>query len=173
MIGKLRRIGRIVYNGINLYYMKKKGLQIAKDCSLVDFPSFGSEPYLIKIGKHVTISSKVQFFTHDGGTRVFRFQPRYKDVIKFGKIEIKDNCFIGAGSIILPGVTIGPNSVVGAGSVVTKDVPPNTVVAGNPARKIKTVEEYAEKSLAENPLYDLGNFKRNKQEEVVRVYMSR
>lgn len=54
-------------------------------------------------------------------------------------IVIEKNAWIGAGAIVLPGVTIGENSVVGAGSVVTKDVPPNTVVVGNPARVIKTI----------------------------------
>lgn len=53
-------------------------------------------------------------------------------------VIIEDNVFLGTGAIILKGVTIGRNSVVGAGAVVTKDVPPNSVVAGNPARVIKT-----------------------------------
>ena len=52
--------------------------------------------------------------------------------------RIGENCFIGGQSLIMPGVTIGDGSVVGAGSVVTKDVAPRTVVAGNPARVIKT-----------------------------------
>lgn len=155
---------------IRLNRAKKSGLQIADDCRLIDFPSFGSEPYLIKIGKHVTISTKVSFFTHDGGTWVFRQQPKYKEVIRFGKIEIKDNCFIGHGSIILPGVTIGPNSVVGAGSIVTKDVPPNTVVAGNPAKTIKSVEEYANKCLKENPAYNIEQYKVDQRKELLRVY---
>jgi len=61
---------------------------------------------------------------------------------RFGKIEIKDNCYIGVNCIILPNVTIGPNSIVGAGSVVTKNIPPGTIAAGNPAKVIKQIEEY-------------------------------
>ena len=57
-------------------------------------------------------------------------------------IEVMDNVFIGCNSTILGGVRIGPNAIVAAGSVVTKDVLPNTVVAGNPAKKIRTFDDY-------------------------------
>ena len=62
--------------------------------------------------------------------------------LKVTRIEIKDNCFIGTGTTIMPGISIGPNAVVGAGSMVTESVPPDTVVAGVPARIICTLEEY-------------------------------
>lgn len=55
-------------------------------------------------------------------------------------VHIKRNCWIGAGATILRGITIGENSVVGAGSVVTKDVPDNVIVAGNPAKIIRTIK---------------------------------
>ena len=58
-------------------------------------------------------------------------------VLTVKDVHIKKNAWIGAGAIILPGVTIGENAIIGAGSVVTKDVAPNTVVAGNPAKVIK------------------------------------
>ena len=85
----------------------RRGLQIAADCRVIGVPHFGPEPWLISIGRHVTISSGVTFINHDGGTWVFRDQPKYRDVIKFGRITIHDNCFIGFGSTLLPGVTIG------------------------------------------------------------------
>ena len=108
----------------------KQGLQIADDCRLVSLPNFGSEPYLISIGRHVTIASGVSFIAHDGGTWVFRDQPKYREVIRYGRIVIHDNCFIGYGSIIIPGVSIGPDAVVASGAVVTRDVPPGTVAGG-------------------------------------------
>lgn len=63
-----------------------------------------------------------------------------RTVITCLPIHIKKNCWIGAGATILRGVTIGENSVVGAGSVVTKDVPDNVIVAGNPAKVIKYIK---------------------------------
>ncbi len=76
---------------------------------------------------------------HDASTR------RYTGETYFAPITIGDNCFIGMHSIIMPGVSVGDNSIVGAGSVVTHDVPPNSVVAGNPAKVIKSVDELIQK----------------------------
>lgn len=129
----------------------KSGLQVGKDFRCQGSVTFGSEPYLIKIGDHVSLSFKVRFITHDGGTWVFRDSaPEYKDISKFGPIVIHDNCFIGACSIILPNITIGKNSIIGAGSVVTKNVPANSVWAGVPARHICSTESYKQKCLTEN-----------------------
>lgn len=69
----------------------------------------------------------------------------------------------------MPGVTIGPNSVIGAGSVVTKDVPEGTVYAGNPARFICRTEDYAEKSLRNMPDYDIKSYHEDKEKEVLRI----
>jgi acetyltransferase-like isoleucine patch superfamily enzyme len=146
------------------------GLQISEDCRLIGIPDFGSEPWLISIGKHVTITANVKFITHDGGTWVFRDQPRYAEVIKYGRITIHDNCFIGLGAILMPGISIGPNAVVAAGSVVVADVPPGTVAGGVPARVLKTVDAYAEACLAANPPYDRQAYRSDKVAEVLRLY---
>jgi acetyltransferase-like isoleucine patch superfamily enzyme len=148
----------------------RQGLQIANDCRMIDVPDFGSEPYLVSVGEHVTISSRVSFITHDGGTWVFREQEKYRDVIKYGRIVIHDNCFIGYGSAIMPGVSIGPNSVVAAHSVVTKDVAPNTVAGGVPARALMSTDQYAEKALAQTPDYDREAYRRDKVAELLRLY---
>jgi len=157
-------------NKWRLNRLKAEGLQITSDCRMIGFPEFGSEPYLISIGSHVTISSGVKFLTHDGGTFVFRDQAPYKRVIKYGRITIHENCFIGARAIILPGVEIGPNSVVAAGAVVTKTVPPNSVVGGNPAQVIKTVTEYADACLCACPQYDVDTYATDKRRELLRVF---
>ena len=150
-------------------YAKSIGVNVCGGGHIFQSHNWGSEPWLIKIGSHVRITANVHFITHDGGTWVFTQQDRYRGVIKYGAIEIKDNCFIGLGSIIMPGVTIGPNSVIGAGSVVTKDVPEGTVYAGNPARFICRTEDYAEKSLRNMPNYDIKSYHEDKEKEVLRI----
>ena len=126
----------------------RRGLTLGHDVRIIGRPEFGDEPYLITIGDHVTVSTHVEFVTHDGATWVFRERPQYRGLQRFGTIEIGNNCFIGTRSVILPGVRIGDNCVVGAGSVVTRSVPKNTVVAGAPARMICTYEEYVERTAA-------------------------
>ena len=103
-------------------------------------------PKLIKIHDDVIISTNVTFITHD--TIHKQLNRKYGHGItceKLQAIEILDNCFIGSGVILNGNVRIGPNSVVAAGSVVTKDVPPNTVVAGVPARIIGSFDDLLEK----------------------------
>lgn len=86
------------------------------------------------------MTSGVKFVTHDGAVWVFRDE--YPDMDVFGPIVVEDNVFIGFNSIILPGVRIGHDSVIGAGSVVTRSIPPRSVAAGVPAKVIKSIDEY-------------------------------
>lgn len=143
---KLYKFLRHLWRDLRLAVLRRRGLRYGRDCRFIEpLPKFLNEPFLVSIGNHCTISSGAAFITHDGATWLFRDQPEYKDLKYYGQIEIRDDCFIGARAIILPGVSIGPNAVVGAGSVVTKDVAPGTVVAGNPARFICTIDQYKEK----------------------------
>ena len=96
--------------------------------------------WLIEIGNNVTMSIRVVLMAHDASTK------NSLGYTKIGKIKIKDTVFLGANTIVLPNVTIGENSVIGANSVVTKDVQPNSVVAGNPARVISSIKGYKEKN---------------------------
>lgn len=125
-------------------YARKLGVRLGQGIRLIGIKpgsgTFGSEPYLVEIGDHVTVAGAVQFVTHDGGVWIFR--EKEPDIDVFGKIKVGDNVFIGYGAVIMPNVTIGDNVVVGAMSVVTKNVESNTVVAGVPAKKIYSVDEY-------------------------------
>ena len=162
-------LNKIIYKGDYIGYARKIGVKIGENCRLIGNPGWGTEPWLITLGNHVEISCNVTFITHDGATWVFRNEEKYKDVIRYGKIVIKDNCFIGAHSTILPGVTIGHNSIIGACSLVRKDVEPNSVYAGVPARRICSLEEYAEKCLRETPNYNKDAYFADKKAEVLRI----
>lgn len=89
----------------------------------------------ITIGDNVLIGPKVSLITtnHD-------IDPKKRNVLINKAIVLENNVWIGANVVVLPGITIGENSIVAAGSVVTKNVPKNTIVAGNPAKIIKTIE---------------------------------
>ncbi len=89
-------------------------------------------PEKITIGKNVCIAANCVLLTH----YVDPSSPSPPFHYKHGEIVIEDGCFIGANSIICNAVTIGSNSIVGAGSIVTKSIPPNETWAGNPAHKI-------------------------------------
>ena len=125
------------------------GVRIGRNVRLIEPISpvaFSTEPYLIEIGDGTTISFEVVFLTHDGATRVIRHLPDGNpETVIYGPIKIGRNCFIGCRSTILPNVTIGDNSIVGACSLVNRDIPPNSVAAGNPCRVICSLAEYRKK----------------------------
>ena len=101
------------------------------------------------------ISLNVTILTHDTTTAYAG------DRVKVGRVRILDHSFIGANSTILCNVSIGPESIVGAGSVVSKDVPPNSVYAGNPARFVCSVDDFIQKHKRwgnHKPLFEAGRF---------------
>ena len=69
----------------------------------------------------------------------------FLDYTRVSNVTIGDNVFVGAGTIVLPGVSIGSNVVIGAGSVVSRDIPDKCVAVGNPARVVKSLDEYLNK----------------------------
>lgn len=103
-----------------------------------------TRPSLIELGSNLDINDNFVIMTHDFGTYVFR--NLYYDFVNCsGKVTIGSNIYFGRDVTILKGVTIGDNCIIGLGSVVTKDIPPNSVAIGNPARVICSIEDYYKK----------------------------
>lgn len=106
---------------------------------------FPSDPKLLKIHDNVVIATNVRFLGHDRIDIMLSGILGVQYSKKYGCIEIMDNVFIGSDVVVLPGVKIGPNSIVGAGAVVTNDVLPGTTVGGSPARKISSFDSLIDK----------------------------
>ncbi len=122
-----------ITNDIKEY--RKKGIIIGNNTHIISCSLDQTHPHLIEIGNNCTLTH-CTLLTHDASTK------KTLGKSKIGMIEIGDNCFIGYGSIILPGVKIGKDCIIGAGSVVGKDIPDNSVVVGNPCQIIKKTDEY-------------------------------
>ena len=127
-------------------YAKRIGVNCQDDLTIYgsSYSMFSSEPYLVTLGRNVFISVGVNFVCHDGSTLPFRKD--IPDLELADEIVVGDNVFIGMGALILAGVTIGSDCVVGARAVVTKDVPDGTIVAGNPARVVTDTSEFLSKA---------------------------
>ena len=103
-----------------------------------------SRPALVSIGSNVDMNTYFQILTHDWASFVFR--NKYHDFVNSsGRVEIGSNIYIGTNVIVLRGVTIGDNCVIGAGSVVTHDIPANSVAVGAPCRVVCSLDEYYQK----------------------------
>lgn len=98
-----------------------------------------SHCWLISIGDNVTMAPRVHILAHDASTKTFL------DYTKIGCVNIGDNVFVGAESIVLPGITIGNNVIIGANSTVTHNIPDNSVAVGSPAKVICSLDEYLTK----------------------------
>lgn len=144
----LRKLINIYWNYIASpeAYLRHFGAQVGKHC-LISSKNFGTEPYLISIGDNVQITHGVSIHCHGGGNIMRRTIP---DFDAFGKVIIQDWAYIGAYSQIMPGVTIGEGAIIAAGSIVTKSVPPYTIVGGNPARTIGKTDDYIERNIQYN-----------------------
>jgi acetyltransferase-like isoleucine patch superfamily enzyme len=110
---------------------------MGENCSIDPYALIEDRPY-IRLGNNVRVAT-CAIFGHDGAVNMINraFGLRLDNV---GKVDIRDNVFIGYGAIILPDVTIGPNAIVSAGSVVRSDVPEGDVVAGVPARRVSRLD---------------------------------
>ena len=168
----LKNLYFVIFPPVLIDVYRKMGVQIGKDCKfqfgvIIDYSHY----WLIKIGNNVTLAPNVHILSHDASTK------NDLNFTKIGLVEIKNNVFVGAGSIILPGVIIGENTIIGAGSVVSKEIPANSVAAGNPCRVICKYDDYILKQSTLmnsencfNESYTLrGNVTEAKMKEMVKV----
>jgi len=164
----LKKIKRKIIQYVDKYkYMELVGINFPKgQVHLYGKVEWGTEPWLITLGRNVYITDGVKFVTHDGGVLLFRKQIPDLEITK--PIVIGDNVYIGNNVIILPGVHVGNNVIIGAGAIVTKDISNNTVVAGVPAKTIKTTEEYLKKIKRESS--HLGNLKGREKDLALMKY---
>ena len=122
------------------------GMKIGTNVGLVNCTLDTLFPFLIEIGSNCLITHAT-VLAHDASPVVFGKETRA------GRVQILDSCYIGAGAVILPGVTIGPRAIVGANAVVSRDVPEGTIVAGNPAKVVARVDEWLERKRAGGELF--------------------
>ena len=175
MFKKIIEIIKLLFVRNPAKYIEKMGVNLGKNIKFIIYPYFwsypkiGSEPYLISIGDDTLISFDVTFITHDGSVNCFNKKEKYKNIVRFGKIKIGNNCFIGCKTIIMQNVTIGDDCIVGAGSIVTKNIPDGEVWAGVPAKFIGYTKDLGEKYLKQTPKYDNKNLQLNRKEEILKI----
>lgn len=144
-----------------LKYARHLGVNIGEN-NLIGKCHWSSEPYLITVGSNCQLTN-CRIFTHGGGGAL---RDKHPDFDAFGKVTIGDWVYIGTNALIMPGVTIGNNVLVAAGSVVTKSIPSGMVVGGNPAKILCTVNDFYER----NKKYDIHTKKLSKKAKKMVLY---
>lgn len=144
-------------------YAKKIGVRIGTNNKIVScrHGMFGSEPYLVQIGNDCLFSGNIQFLTHDGSLHLFR--KKIPNAFIYNQVKIGNNVFIGYGVTILPGVTVGDNCIIGAGSIVSRDIPNNSVAAGVPAKVLRDTTSYIDKMYPHLDMIDGFDSKQKKR----------
>lgn len=147
----MKKLWRKVRGGNpDVYELRLRGVSIGENCHIYGSIDDGHE-FLVTIGDNVTLASGSKLLTHDGSTK------KILGYSRVGRIDIGNDVFIGASSIVLPNVKIGDKVIVGAGSIVTKDIPDNSVVVGNPAHIIGSYDDYVDKckkQFEQKPVWD-------------------
>jgi acetyltransferase-like isoleucine patch superfamily enzyme len=142
------------------------GVTIGKNCRIYgNSPNmWGTEPFLITISNNVFITDGCKFINHDGGTLILRKET--PDLELTAPITIGNDVYLGIETIVMPGVTINGRVIVGARSIITKDVEHNSIMVGIPARRIKSVDQYHEEIKLRS--LKIGNLDRDSKERALR-----
>ena len=130
-------------------YLRRLGVTIGDKTQLnCHVTAFGTEPYLVEVGDDCLFASGTRFITHDGGVKVLNSLDYFdgRSMRKMSRIKVGNNTYFGVNVTVMPGVTIGNNCIIGAGAIVTKDIPDNSCAVGVPAKVICTIDEYYERN---------------------------
>lgn len=129
-------------------FLRSKGVIIGENIWMTpDIKSLSidiTRPSLLEIGNNVRLNKNLTIITHDGGFYVL-LNKYHEFISQSGRVKIGDNVYFGRNCSVFKNVTIGDNVIIGNGSIVTKDIPPNSVAVGSPARVVGTIEEYYKK----------------------------
>lgn len=152
----LKRLLARGQEGSQLDWLVSQGMRVGEGVriepgAIVD----GGMPWLIEMGDGAGLAPMAYLLAHDASTK------KYMDRTRVGRIKLGKNVFIGSYAMVLPGVEIGDEAIVAAGCVVTRDVAPGAIVAGNPARVVGNITDYIAKQrerLEEGPFFDEEQF---------------
>ena len=127
------------HSGFTANIQRSRGVRIGKNCHFSPYVLLDLVyPHLVNIGNNVTFGSNVMVFAHNNpAANLFLKNGEFPRKVE--KVDIKSGAVLFPGSIITAGVTIGENSIISVGSVVTHDIPDHCVVVGNPSRVIKKI----------------------------------
>lgn len=147
IIDKIQQLRRERSSAAYIDWLRSKGMKIGNGSYIVDTRDIvvdTSRPELIEIGDNVRLNKGTQILSHDWAS--YLFVNAYGDYIPaHDKVTIGSNVWTGRNVTILRGVTIGSNVLIGNGSIVTKDIPDNSVAVGSPAKVVMTLSDYYEK----------------------------
>jgi acetyltransferase-like isoleucine patch superfamily enzyme len=132
----IHHVGNIL-RWLYLTYLRLAGVNIGSDCMISLRAKIDARRGRVVIGDRCTITYGCVILSHDASAR--HINPEDDGA---GQVIIEDDVYVGVNSVILRNVKIGKNSVIGAGSIVTKDIPPNVVAVGNPAIVIKEIDRF-------------------------------
>ncbi len=142
--GVMRNIYRRWFRPDPLDELRKRGLRTGRNLQMQPGAKIDENLcWLVSIGDDVTIAPNAYILAHDASTKT------HLGYTRIGKVDIGDRVFIGAAAVVLPGVRIGNDVVIGAGSVVSRDIPDNVVACGNPAEALGATDEWIEQKKSE------------------------
>lgn len=151
-----------------LEFLVEQGLKLGKNVNIMGECILDpGHCWLIEIGDNVTLAPRVHILAHDASMK------KCLGYTKIANVKIGTDVFVGANSVLLPGVEIGNKVIIGAGSVVSKSIPDNSVAVGSPAKVIKTYDEYMEEKAKEveqgrvfDESYHIHNISMEKKDEM-------